>query len=38
MDFLGLKAWTMVEFGDTSGYRETAQVSSPSPVDVRSAM
>jgi hypothetical protein len=37
MDFLGLKAWTLVEFGDTTWNREADQVSSPNPVGVGSA-
>jgi hypothetical protein len=32
MDFLELKDWAMVEFGDTSWSRELSQISLPSPV------
>jgi hypothetical protein len=34
MDFLELKDWALVEFGDSQWTREAAQVSSPSPASV----
>jgi hypothetical protein len=34
MDFMELKDWALVEFGDAHWIREVAQVSSPSPVSV----